>query len=758
MTQMLSSNYETVDDVSLALLSKSTYFESTVLIWFDPNIGSHEDTAKTKQQLCRIHDNVIFVTDLDRCVTLIQSNNAEKIFLILSGSKAGQILSQTPSCRQIDSIFIFCMKKHRYENLLNEYAKIIGIFSNLNDLCLSIKRQIDLNNKQTQTFSIYDQEEKSIKRLTKDSAAFISFQLFKNVISSLPRNEQSKKQMIQICKQYYRRNTKEMTLIEEFEKNYQSRDAIRWYSKQSFVYKLINKALRTEDTDLLYTFRFFINDLSENLKYEHEKILMSDEIVLNVYRGVKLDKKEFDKLKENQGKVISANGYLSTSRNRSLAVRFAMKPTKRRDTIRVLFDIQCDLEQLDKNTIFADISEFSQYPREEEVLFDLNACFVIESIEEQGPLQIIKMNLSNEVEKITKDYLKLTQNETGEINVSIIFGRLLCDLGEYDKSQKYFEQLLNDSIGEDRAWIEFNIGRALHFKGQLKEARKYFVLAYDQMMKNKPTRIGHSAQVLNQFGNILSYQGKRDEALDYHHRALKMREEFYPFGHVGIATSLSNIGLILKNQGKYDEALDCHRKALKILEEFYPPGHVEIARNFNNIGRILDIQGNYNEALSYHKRALKIYKKFYPAGHANIARSFNNIGRILNNQGKYDEALVHHQRALKLRDKCYPSGHMETAQSFNNIGLTLKNQGKYDEALDYHQRALQIQEKFYPSGHVDIAGSLNSIGICYENQNNQKMALQCYQRALTMHEKFLSIDHPDRKITESYIRRHSGKN
>ncbi|CAF5174252.1 unnamed protein product, partial [Rotaria magnacalcarata] len=105
-----------------------------------------------------------------------------------------------------------------------------------------------------------------------------------------------------------------------------------------------------------------------------------------------------------------------------------MKPTKRRDTIRVLFDIQCDLEQLDKNTIFADISEFSQYPREEEVLFDLNACFVIESIEELGSLQIIKMNLSNEAEKITKDYLELTQNETGEINVSIIFGRLLCDL------------------------------------------------------------------------------------------------------------------------------------------------------------------------------------------------------------------------------------------------------------------------------------------------------------------------------------------
>ena len=37
----------------------------------------------------------------------------------------------------------------------------------------------------------------------------------------------------------------------------------------------------------------------------------------------------------------------------------------------------------------------------------------------------------------------------------------MCNLGDYDKSQKYFEQLLNDPNGEDIAWIEVNIGRAL---------------------------------------------------------------------------------------------------------------------------------------------------------------------------------------------------------------------------------------------------------------------------------------------------------
>ncbi|CAF3600525.1 unnamed protein product [Rotaria sp. Silwood1] len=51
--------------------------------------------------------------------------------------------------------------------------------------------------------------------------------------------------------------------------------------------------------------------------------------MLIVYRGAKLDKEEFDKLKENQGKLISTNGYLSTSQLRQPALAFAMKSTKR---------------------------------------------------------------------------------------------------------------------------------------------------------------------------------------------------------------------------------------------------------------------------------------------------------------------------------------------------------------------------------------------------------------------------------------------
>ncbi|CAF4451416.1 unnamed protein product, partial [Adineta steineri] len=122
-------------------------------------------------------------------------------------------------------------------------------------------------------------------------------------------------------------------------------------------------------------FRFFINDLSANLACEHVKMLSSYERTLIVYRGMQLDKEDFDKLKDNQGKLMSINGYLSASRLRSYAFTFALKSSERTDIIPVVFEILCNITEERKNVIFADTAQFSEYPEEKEILFDLNVTF-----------------------------------------------------------------------------------------------------------------------------------------------------------------------------------------------------------------------------------------------------------------------------------------------------------------------------------------------------------------------------------------------
>jgi len=722
--------------------------ESTTLIWFDPNIGSQEDTKETKERLRRINDYVKFYTDVNQCITSIQSGNREKIFLITSGSKASDILPSVVSLRQVDCIFIFCWKKERYEHLINRYSKIIGIYIHVDELCKSIQEQIDLVDKQLQTFSFFDRSQKSTKDLSKESAEFLWFQLFNYIINRLPRDKQAKQQMVEICKQYYRGNSKELSLIDQFDREYQSKEAIHWYSKQSFVYRLINKALRTEDIDLLYIFRFFIGDLTEALRHEHEKILSSEKEILIVYRGAKLDKEEFDKLKENQHNLISTNGYLSASRLRERALCFAMKQSKRTNVISVLFQIECNVKQLDKCVIFGDIAQYSKYPKEEEVLFDLSACFRIDSIEhfieQHESVQLIKMSASNEGQTITKDYIKLTQQETEEQSVSIVFGRLMCNLGEYDKSQKYFEQLLKDPNGEDVAWIEFNIGRALYYKCEWKDAKEYYDRAYQRMKNAEPARTNKDlAYVLNNIGVILDNQGKYDEAFDHYQQVLEMRQKYYPSDHVDIAKSLNNIGSILYKQRRCEEALHYHQRALKMKEKCYPPGHVSIAASLNNIGIILSDQENYNEALKYHERAIEMQKKYYPSGHVDIAKSLICIGRILDKQGKLDGALNYYRQALEMQEKICPSGHLDIANSFKNIGHILLQQGKDNEALNYYRRSLEMREKYCSFDHVDIAADLNKIGNILYQQRTYDEALNHYRQALTMQQKCYPPGHSD---------------
>ena len=105
------------------------------------------------------------------------------------------------------------MKIDRYQHLTNECSKIIGIYNNLDALCASIREQIDLFDKQLQAFSFFDQHQQSTKDLSEKSAEFLWFQLFRHAILHLPRNQQAKKEMINIYREYYRGNTKELRSV-----------------------------------------------------------------------------------------------------------------------------------------------------------------------------------------------------------------------------------------------------------------------------------------------------------------------------------------------------------------------------------------------------------------------------------------------------------------------------------------------------------------------------------------------------------------
>ena len=64
-----------------------------------------------------------------------------------------------------------------------------------------------------------------------------------------------------------------------------------------------------------------------------------------------------------------------------------------------------------------------------------------------------------------------------------------------------------------------------------------------------------------------------------------------------MAQSLNNLANLYKAQGKYEEALQQHFKALKIREKLLGDDHPDCAETLYNLANLFRLQGKDNEAI-----------------------------------------------------------------------------------------------------------------------------------------------------------------
>ena len=79
----------------------------------------------------------------------------------------------------------------------------------------------------------------------------------------LPLNNPHK-DLLKEARRLYANNSSSLKTIDEFEREYQEKDAIQWYTRDSFLHRLVNKALRTRDICLIFKFRFLIQQSIDN--------------------------------------------------------------------------------------------------------------------------------------------------------------------------------------------------------------------------------------------------------------------------------------------------------------------------------------------------------------------------------------------------------------------------------------------------------------------------------------------------------------
>ncbi|CAF3523487.1 unnamed protein product, partial [Rotaria sp. Silwood2] len=389
------------------LLSKSMNFTRTrnldthFLIWLDTSLYAQEMYIKLRS----IIDHVLLLDNIDLCIKQL-TDNKEQVFLIVSSQYVEKFIPNIHNISQLNSIFIFDQQKTKLELQVTQYSKIQGIYNDIEPLEIDLKNSVnnfikyermipELFNTNNQPFTM---------NTLRNGLWFIKF-LYVLIHQKAPSD--SKDYFFNFFSFYFKGNTNSEQQLEEFIQTYESSKAVFWYTKDTFIYRILNQALRERNIQIICAYHFFIRDLYEHIAKLHQLFNERDSS-LNVYRGQMMKKLEIERIKEtyNLDLRISINSLISTSLDRDVALFYITGFKPKDDYHGVLFEIEC------KSNIkchpFAKISSESNFVEEYEVLFMPGTAFAVNSIEldQTIELYIIKLRLCNDQE-IQKGFYKM---------------------------------------------------------------------------------------------------------------------------------------------------------------------------------------------------------------------------------------------------------------------------------------------------------------------------------------------------------------
>ena len=504
---------------------------------------------------------------------------------------------------------------------------------------------------------VYTKTDKPDQSTMELNGGFVYSLLLIDVLLRMNFNQEDKKQLLQRCYDEYRNNHRELSVVEEFDRTYSSNRALWWYTRDSFIHKMLNKALRKQDIELLFLFRFLIRDIYEQLKrYQCPS-------PIRVYRGQVMSKNEIQRLQQSMGQLISVNSFFSTSMDDRKAVAFLNGSSISRELLPVLFIIDADPRVVTTKP-FADVRGHSPYD-ESEILFMIGCVFRIVDIRQQNRMWTIFMSLCSDYEHDKNDLLRRLKRECGGGNQQVdqkSFGAVLHKMGKYNFAQMVYFSALNDSTIDGSTY----------------------------------------ASICRSLGMISEDKGDYDISLKWYDHAWLTQLRHDPSDYVSLGSIYCCIGVVYKKKGDYNKALEYYNKAIDLFRREHAENHPNMASFYNNIAIICNSQKQYSKALDFYKKVLEIERKHLPADHADLGMSYNNIGLVYYSLGNYDLAMKYYRKSLEIKLKSLPSDHPLIAKSYVNMGRVYEAKNDKQQALTYFQKAADIRCKALASDHPDV--------------------------------------------------------
>jgi tetratricopeptide (TPR) repeat protein len=609
-----------------------------------------------------------------------------------------------------------------------------------------------------------------------------------------PLSERSR--FIEQCRIHFARNPATLKQIDDFEADYTPEKALYYYSRDGFVYRLINRELRKQTIDGIINFRFMLVDIHNQLQNEFKKLFIitcEEKLSRTFFRGQRMTHDELNELKKKHraGTLITTNSYFSTSMNRSIARKFAGETTK--EYVSVLFEVTAQITNSEKNQRkpFAYIGDHSQFGAAElEVLFSIGSFFKIDKIfeSESDSAWIVQITFIDDDDtslEITKDYCNLrtcsleamivkvgnllADHPRQGIPVATAFYKMImklkfsdnltaaCDtgLGWLALKEKNLALAINlqhaalntcerliESTGANLTHIQvmcYNcIGTAYRLKKQYKQALSYFLKAQELGFKIP----------IDKYALYNGYRNVTEVNIASTHKLMNNvaheTDSSIRF-HARTYLTVAQAGL---HEAQMDRDTDECKRCERSWKDFLDISLTSMSSNYRRsiISGVLQLGFEYanNEEtrtmiIDYLRKVINISQKYVNATRIDrliVLQCKNQVSRLYTKKRSYDQAIDHALDALQI---CNEDDLTDIAECYESM------------AQIYEQRLRDEENDL-----TDIAECYESMAQTYEQrlrdeENDLTDIAECYESMAQIYEQRLRDDENDlTDIAECY--------
>jgi tetratricopeptide (TPR) repeat protein len=511
--------------------------------------------------------------------------------------------------------------------------------------------------------------------------------------------EELKKIMLDQCRFEYENNPRELMKINDFDMHCSNENILNWYTKDSFLYRLLNKAFRTRNIDFICQFRYFLIGLYK--KFQELSEIQKEIYPLTVYRGQTINTNELKRLQLNVEHFISVNTIMSTSRLENIARSFICDAP-----LSVLFKININDTTNCKFRPFIDISKFSSMPAEQEILFFVGTIFSIVSVQEENhSTWIIELTLNNQISEPIEDFI--------------------CDFQKHihDFKNKHYLFMKTDDFSMIQQYY-------------------YILTRKDFCLNNLPINMIY-IYVAFIFSNLGCYE-----------KAIELYKKYLLIGNISIDSPQSKvihiiIGYLYYHFSDYNNAFIHYGIALSLLDDT----NLLAIELYNHIGDVWNNMDNVDNAISCYQQALYIANQKNISSGSDIDQKINDLRlktknslensryeRQINNIDEHYRSIINpdNETHLKHYQSQLNDGHnltlIQRIDVLYQIGICLMRKGDFLQALEIFLETKQmIIEKQLDDANnptsircVDLS---YQIGLCLMKKGDFSQALKSLLQA-----------------------------